>query len=913
MFPALWQSSYLAECYAISISDACQIISGDKTESEQLIVANGDELSVFDFKVYAHGEAYVAGYAEAKARVIVKEVKVLFTSQPPVADFNFTPTDPQTSEQVVFTSTSWDPEGNPLSYHWRIQDNEGGTLMEANDMEVISFQIPEDRLGYKVTLEVSDGEYTDTRIETFDAITPPPKISSQLESPQTMGSPYKLKFIIDNEARVPINIRITQQEIRDQIEAVLSWNPFPQDYDTLSSYDVNILSPEMSRGITTFVPFNSPFNHKWRWLDSNHWMDLVQQKVFISMGNAIAVNLKDMNPGNPAYILLGQLANFFDSIQVEELADTRLPSVDYLLTDQGTQSKWWVYASDPHELSIPNKVVTVNVSEFKKISLKESYDLMQLAFNFFALSGEFTSDLGRIQNLIDLLSKGSISPLSIIDIVRASITGAILSTSKYNFDVAYDPPDFNYMEIVTPESIEWPAVQEMQDCFGKELIIKHLELLSLYRSHSTSMDRYEGATIDENSEWMVKQLEAAVNYSRQLDEKWAELFPYYYQLASVMPAVDDQMIQDVRDKIAAEGMSQRVKDILLRETELSEEDLDIIEEMYLTIDADWFRDKNLSTYLAFNVWKDRNQISNAGLSDLINLKVELGESIIEPTSDELDLLNALKNEILAAIADPNYAGNLMDDIRIFRDTYEAVLKRTNNLSAVEPFIALRWQSLGGLTIESVVNDLGTDSIADAGPDQNAATGSDCIAPVTLDGSASLDAQTFTWYWEGGSATGVAPTIQLPIGVHTITLIINEGKLNFDTDTLIVTVNDPIAPQISLSVTPDILWPPNHKMVPITVNVATSDNCGMDTIVSLQSITMKEGEEMCTFEPSNGVTLGECLANDDIFIDGNGIIHLKAERLGTGTGRTYTITYTATDTSGNSSNDSTTVKVPHNSK
>jgi len=203
--------------------------------------------------------------------------------------------------------------------------------------------------------------------------------------------------------------------------------------------------------------------------------------------------------------------------------------------------------------------------------------------------------------------------------------------------------------------------------------------------------------------------------------------------------------------------------------------------------------------------------------------------------------------------------------------------------------------------------LNTPPTADAGQDQTAAVGTNCMANVTLDGSASSDPDednlTYIWTWDGGSATGINPEIQLPLGVHAITLIANDGTMDSNPDTVDITVIDQTPPEITLSVSPDTLWPPNHKMVLITPTITATDNCDPDPVIELISITMNEEEK----------TKGKGHTADDIYVDENGNIYLRAERLGTGIGRIYTITYTATDASCNSSFASSTVTVPHNKK
>jgi len=117
----------------------------------------------------------------------------------------------------------------------------------------------------------------------------------------------------------------------------------------------------------------------------------------------------------------------------------------------------------------------------------------------------------------------------------------------------------------------------------------------------------------------------------------------------------------------------------------------------------------------------------------------------------------------------------------------------------------------------------------------------------------------------------------------------------------VTLNiDKTASVLSLSVSPGMLWPPNHKMVTVTPSVKVTDG-NQGTTVSLVSVTSNE--------PDDG--LGDGDTANDIVINADGTISLRAERSGTGSGRVYTITYQATDIAGNATTLSATVTVPHN--
>ncbi|MCB2178571.1 ExeM/NucH family extracellular endonuclease [bacterium] len=129
----------------------------------------------------------------------------------------------------------------------------------------------------------------------------------------------------------------------------------------------------------------------------------------------------------------------------------------------------------------------------------------------------------------------------------------------------------------------------------------------------------------------------------------------------------------------------------------------------------------------------------------------------------------------------------------------------------------------------------------------------------------------------------------------------------DHDPVIVGLDvcDEIAPVFdSLTATPDMLWPANHKYVDVTVEFTVSDNFDPNPTVTLVSVTSNE--------PDDG--LGDGDTPDDIVIIDDFNFMLRAERSAVnGEGRTYTLTYQVTDACGNFTVQSVTVFVPFSQK
>ena len=97
-------------------------------------------------------------------------------------------------------------------------------------------------------------------------------------------------------------------------------------------------------------------------------------------------------------------------------------------------------------------------------------------------------------------------------------------------------------------------------------------------------------------------------------------------------------------------------------------------------------------------------------------------------------------------------------------------------------------SISGNTTLAVVNP-NRPPVAYAGPDQTV-TVTGAATAVTLNGSGSSDpdsdALTYTWSGAFGTATGINPSIALPLGTHTITLTVSDGQLSA-TDTVVIKV------------------------------------------------------------------------------------------------------------------------------
>jgi len=146
----------------------------------------------------------------------------------------------------------------------------------------------------------------------------------------------------------------------------------------------------------------------------------------------------------------------------------------------------------------------------------------------------------------------------------------------------------------------------------------------------------------------------------------------------------------------------------------------------------------------------------------------------------------------------------------------------------------------------------------------------------------------------------------PVGTTVVHATATDAVGNQSTCTFNVTVTDGTPPVITLIGNSIALWPPDHKYATIQVTdlvASASDLC--DSNVNINSVVIAS---VSSDEPNNSAGDGNT-SNDIVIAPGCKSVQLRAERMGGGNGRVYTITFKVTDSSGNSTTATAQVTVP----
>jgi len=199
------------------------------------------------------------------------------------------------------------------------------------------------------------------------------------------------------------------------------------------------------------------------------------------------------------------------------------------------------------------------------------------------------------------------------------------------------------------------------------------------------------------------------------------------------------------------------------------------------------------------------------LGSLVNqtFVAPIGQPTLEPNAITFNVTTTTSAKIVfQELGSPSWNGTILDDVRLVK--------------VGEPLI---------------VNGAPT---ANAGPNQTVEVTSASGASVTLNGTNSSDPDgdplSYTWSGSFGTVTGATPTVTLPLGTNTVSLIVNDGTVDSSPATTSVTVQDTTNPTISGPPSITVSTDPSQATAVVSFASPTAtDNSGSATITQTSGL------------------------------------------------------------------------------
>jgi endonuclease/exonuclease/phosphatase family metal-dependent hydrolase len=176
----------------------------------------------------------------------------------------------------------------------------------------------------------------------------------------------------------------------------------------------------------------------------------------------------------------------------------------------------------------------------------------------------------------------------------------------------------------------------------------------------------------------------------------------------------------------------------------------------------------------------------------------------------------------------------------------------------------------------------------------AASADECTAEASIDGG------SFDPCGDPLSLSQI-PAGPYGLGATMVALEVEDDRGGSASCAATVTVVDETPPTIdSVTATPSTLWPPNHMLIPVSVDVVVEDACDPSPTCAIIDITSSEAAD----------GKGDGATAFDTEVTGSLTANLRAERSGLGSERVYTLTIECSDGAGNRSSAPVDVSVSH---
>jgi hypothetical protein len=317
-----------------------------------------------------------------------------------------------------------------------------------------------------------------------------------------------------------------------------------------------------------------------------------------------------------------------------------------------------------------------------------------------------------------------------------------------------------------------------------------------------------------------------------------------------------------------------------------------------------------ASYTRVTVWVPQEIINLAGVYS-IRVRVTTGTSVVESNSWELDIVEQpgavlhLPPSTIIQQATSKAGANVSFTVTAssFVDGSPLPVTCDHQSGDLFPFgstsVRCSTTDVNGHVTEGLVGILVVDFVAPkltlpADIQTQATSASGAVVSYTVTATDAVDGALTP------SCTPPSGSL-FPIGTTTVHCKVADTHLNAAAGDFRVVVTDTTPPPpvdttppviIGISASPDVLTPPNHKLVAVQVHVEATDES--DPAPSSRIV---------------GVTASEPLQPDDWHVTGPLTVELRAERSGQAD-RLYTIAVETSDRSGNVAQSSVTVLVPH---
>ncbi len=276
------------------------------------------------------------------------------------------------------------------------------------------------------------------------------------------------------------------------------------------------------------------------------------------------------------------------------------------------------------------------------------------------------------------------------------------------YNTAADPPDPDFTQLVTPQTISVPEVESMADGPLKDYAQTEMTILGLRMAESTALNRADGARLAGQPTWQAAQLLAAETFASKAVELEAQVVHWQQMLSPYISEVAEELAPNWIDFLKVNGLPN-LEVSLLTQAGWTPDMIEAVRQDLILNGAQAVADPavndlalTLSSFLgSFTAYSD--------LEQAIQIRADvLGLPSRALTPEELGLLDAQRASIEAGLTAGIPSDSLIAEIDSFLSNVQSLLEQSNNLPALQDSLDFGYSAL----VQDQQLDAGTHGLSD---------------------------------------------------------------------------------------------------------------------------------------------------------------------------------------------------------
>jgi len=202
--------------------------------------------------------------------------------------------------------------------------------------------------------------------------------------------------------------------------------------------------------------------------------------------------------------------------------------------------------------------------------------------------------------------------------------GVCIVAAEAFYVKASDPPDFDYTEVYVLQVPNIPELDQITDPHQREAAEKALELAANAVAMRISLERYEGAKIDEMLQYMDLQMNAVQLYSDRVRQLAAWLRDFWRPLIETLPIPTPEQIQQARQNLLQNGLPE-IEVAILSGFGYSNEQINEIANTVASLPDEWYTSPETICTTFEQIGEGASQyppVSNAGTDQTVYADID---------------------------------------------------------------------------------------------------------------------------------------------------------------------------------------------------------------------------------------------------------------------------------------------------